>query len=94
MDERIVILLEEIAFRLSHCIKEKDVYLKELYASHKREAAPVHGGRVGPETSRQEDPNRDERKPVERVRAQEHQEKRTQTQNDRGLLNWTKKIRT
>jgi hypothetical protein len=33
MDERIVILLEEIAFRLSHCIKEKDVYLKELYAS-------------------------------------------------------------
>jgi hypothetical protein len=74
MDERLVILLEEIAFHLSNHIKEKDVYLKELYAIHKREAAPVHGGGVGPETSRQEDPNRDERITVERLRQQKRRQ--------------------
>jgi hypothetical protein len=53
MDERVVILLEEIAFQLSPKAVEKQKYLENLYASRLTGATAIYGDLRTQSTARQ-----------------------------------------
>ncbi len=55
--DKMILLLEEIAFNTSSKITERNTYLERIYASRERKTAEVHGRGVGPQASGQADKN-------------------------------------
>jgi len=87
MDDRAIVLLEEIAFRLSLGTLEKPEYLRRLYASSQPSAATLHGSGAGPKASGQENQNRHERIAAQPLRGQQPKKPAAPQKDDRGKVN-------
>lgn len=83
-DDKILILLEDIAFRVSAGILEKDQYLERLYASSQSGTTEILRGGVGPEESGQSDRHGSQRVEVKRVRR--HKKERSSAQEANGEI--------